>query len=796
MTEAADQGTDTVRTTISYTLGVNVENLVLTGTERLDGTGNELANAITGNDGDNRLDGGAGADTLIGGEGSDIYIVDDGGDVVQEAADDGTDTVRASVSFTLGAHVEHLQLTGTGNLDGTGSEGANTLTGNSGSNVLQGGKGDDTLDGGAGQDKALFSGAISDYTVIRNQDGSVTIVDKRADEDGTDLLRNIELVQFSNGTLSLENQAPAAPAGSFVVNEGKAAGTVVANLAEKDADGETVTYTFEGGGTVSADSRFKIVGNQILVNQPFGVDEDDTVTYAVRASDGKLTTDGGVTITVRNVATGGNAPPDEPSGSFSIDERSPEGASVATLTRTDDEGETVTYTFADALAGSNGLISADERFKIVLGNQIQVNQNIEVTADEPVDYELIASDGEATANGTVRITVNNVNRAPDIAAVEASENGTGGTGDHAGKVVVAENAGAGVIASTTASDPDGQALTYSLGGTNGTYDGLFSINEDTGAISVANAERLAVDQDTDYTLTVVASDGSASDTQTVTVRVTNVNQTPVNNALSAPVLTGTVAAEYAAAGSLVGTLSAVDEAPGALTYQLLDNAGGRFTLANGNQILVENGFKLDFEQAASHKIKVRVSDGTHIVDQDLVINVTDVNPEVTAGSADHDVFFGGALDDRLSGGGGHDTIGGGAGKDKLYGGKGKTSKDAFVFDTKLTSKSVANRNKDKIYDFGSKYDSLFFDDAAFTNKTIAKYLKKKNASLDKPAKLKASYFKKGSKATDKDDFFILKGKKLYWDVDGSGRKAMVEIASFKLQKKEGETLTHKDFFFI
>ncbi|MFC4172571.1 hypothetical protein ACFOYU_10945, partial [Microvirga sp. GCM10011540] len=68
--------------------------------------------------------------------------------------------------------------------------------------------------------------------------------------------------------------------------------------------------------------------------------------------------------------------------------------------------------------------------------------------------------------------------------------------------------------------------------------------------------------------------------------------------------------------------------------------------------------------------------------------------------------------------------------------------------------------------------------------------------LDKPAKLKASYFKKGSKATDKDDFFILKGKKLYWDVDGSGRKAMVEIASFKFQKKEGETLTHKDFFFV
>jgi hypothetical protein len=121
-----------------------------------------------------------------------------------------------------------------------------------------------------------------------------------------------------------------------------------------------------------------------------------------------------------------------------------------------------------------------------------------------------------------------------------------------------------------------------------------------------------------------------------------------------------------------------------------------------------------------------------------------------------------------------------------------------VFDTKLTSKSVANKHKDTIYDFGSKYDSLYFDDAAYKNKTITKYLKKKGFSLDKPLKLKSSFFKVGDKALDKDDFFIFNksSKKLYWDVDGSGRKAMVEIATLKLQKGEGTTLTHKDFFFV
>ena len=67
------------------------------------------------------LDGGAGADTMSGGAGNDTYVVDDAGDVVTEAAGEGTDTVRARVSYTLGANVENLTLTGTGAINGTGN---------------------------------------------------------------------------------------------------------------------------------------------------------------------------------------------------------------------------------------------------------------------------------------------------------------------------------------------------------------------------------------------------------------------------------------------------------------------------------------------------------------------------------------------------------------------------------------------------------------------------------------------------------------------------------------------------
>jgi Ca2+-binding RTX toxin-like protein len=142
--EDPGQGTDSVRATVSWTLGPNIENLELVGTSAINAIGNAANNVLKGSTRQNLLDGGAGDDVMHGGGGDDTYVVDSSGDRVFELPGEGTELVRASASFVLPDEVEHLTLTGTAAIDGTGNALANTLTGNAAANRLAGGGGNDT----------------------------------------------------------------------------------------------------------------------------------------------------------------------------------------------------------------------------------------------------------------------------------------------------------------------------------------------------------------------------------------------------------------------------------------------------------------------------------------------------------------------------------------------------------------------------------------------------------------------------------------------------------------------------
>jgi serralysin len=155
--ESANQGTDRVNASATFALGANIEFLTLTGSGNINGTGNAGNNIIRGNAGDN---------TLRGLGGNDTYVVQDTGDTVIEAANQGTDRVNSSVSFTLGNNVEDLILTGNGAIDGTGNALDNRITGNGASNTLTGGDGDDIFIFNAALNAATNVDDVTDFSVV------------------------------------------------------------------------------------------------------------------------------------------------------------------------------------------------------------------------------------------------------------------------------------------------------------------------------------------------------------------------------------------------------------------------------------------------------------------------------------------------------------------------------------------------------------------------------------------------------------------------------------------------------
>jgi Ca2+-binding RTX toxin-like protein len=235
--EFADGGIDLVKSSVSLTLRSNIEQLKLMGAADINGKGNVGANVLIGNSGDNRLwgldgndilysdggddriasgndhlyggagddrlyggegndrlDGGTGVDRMHGGLGDDVYVVNDTTDYAYELAQEGTDRVNSSITYTLRANIENLTLTGSNAIDGignglnnvlTGNTAANVLSGGDGADLLQGAGGNDTLNGGTGNDR-LVGGAGTDKFLFDTRLNANANVDKIVDFSAAD----------------------------------------------------------------------------------------------------------------------------------------------------------------------------------------------------------------------------------------------------------------------------------------------------------------------------------------------------------------------------------------------------------------------------------------------------------------------------------------------------------------------------------------------------------------------------------------------------------------------------------
>jgi Ca2+-binding RTX toxin-like protein len=237
ITESGGQGTDVVRTSTSYVLtyGAEIELLETSdpnGTAALTLVGNSSGNNIIGNNGDNIISGEGGADQATGRAGNDTYYVDHANDRVIESGGQGSDTVYASVSWTLtaGSDVETVQALGTAGINLSGNATNNLLRGNNGNNTLNGGAGGDDLFGLGGQDGFLFNTPLN----------AATNVDRISDFNVADDIILLDNAVFSS-SLGLGNISP----GEFVI------GTAAQDANDRiiyDSNTGALFYDADGGG--------------------------------------------------------------------------------------------------------------------------------------------------------------------------------------------------------------------------------------------------------------------------------------------------------------------------------------------------------------------------------------------------------------------------------------------------------------------------------------------------------------------------------------------------------------------
>jgi Ca2+-binding RTX toxin-like protein/subtilisin-like proprotein convertase family protein len=269
-------GYDAVQSGVTYTLAANVEQLTLTGAATIDGTGNADANRIVGNTANNILDGKGGSDDLVGGLGNDTYVVDVGTDRVTENANEGTDTVQSSVSWTLGNNLENVTLTGLDATNATGNVLNNVMIGNAANNTLDGAQGADTMSGGAGDD-TYFVDNLGDVVTENLNEGIDTIY---TSVNRPVLDANVEnLVLFGAATTAIGNALD---------------NSIVGNELNNSINGGAGNDTLDGG--VGADTMLGGIGNDIYVVDNLG----DVVTE--NAGEGTDTVQSSITFSLATLA--------------------------------------------------------------------------------------------------------------------------------------------------------------------------------------------------------------------------------------------------------------------------------------------------------------------------------------------------------------------------------------------------------------------------------------------------------------------------------------------------------------
>ncbi|MDE1153171.1 MAG: calcium-binding protein [Micavibrio sp.] len=665
VTEAAGGGIDTVISTATYILSANVEKLTLTGTANIDATGNVLDNTLTGNSGNNTLDGGTGNDVMIGGTGNDTYVVDAAGDSVTEAAGAGTDTVLSAVSYTLGANLENLTLTGIGDNNGTGNTLANIVTGNIGDNTLDGGVGADTMVGNGGDD-TYFVDSASDVVVA-----------------GADTDTIISSVTYTLGA-NAENLILTGM-GNLNATGNAAANILTGNAGNNTLDGGAGFFDTMIGG--AGNDTYIVRSSGDVVTEQMNGGTDTVISYAnitLAANVENLifagTTNTGVGNALNNVITG-SASGDLIDGGAGADTMI--GGAGNDYYVVDNAGDVITET---ATGGASDIVHATVSY--TLGAYVE-DLTLDGAADinatgNTLDNEIRGNSGDNTLNGMAGADTMFGNGGDDTFIV-----------DNIGDVVVSNSsAGVGLVLSSVSYSIDGTGAanitltgTSSINATGSTADNVIIGNDGNNTLDGNfGTDTFAGGKGNDvyivYSSSDIITENSGEGTDTVMSNSSFILTENLEN------LTLTGSSAISGVGNALNNILT-----GNSNSNTLDGSAGADTMIGGDG---NDYYKVD---NAGDVVTELSGNGTDTVESSLTYtlgaNLENLVLKLGAGSING---TGNALNNIITGNEGDNTLDGGLGDDSLVGGGGN---DTYIVDAHDTILEGTGGGTDTVIASGS-----------------------------------------------------------------------------------------------
>jgi len=650
--ETGTDGTDLVKSYISWTLGTDVENLTLLGTVAIDGTGTIAANVITGNDGNNVLNGDAGGDTINGGGGDDT--INGGTEADTLTGSNGNDTIDG----------------GDGDDIIDGGNGNDTLTGGANADDIIGGAGNDSLDGGTGADD--LAGGVGDDTYVVDDAGDLVT---EAASGGTDAVSASITYTLTGNTENLTLTGGGAIDGTGNTLNNTITGNGGANVLTGDDGNDTLSGgadvdTLSGGngadsldGGTGADSLTGGAGNDTY----YVDDAGDTITEAAAAGYDIVYASASYTLgagdDIQELLANGAA--GYTLGGNEVDNRIVGSDGIDVISGGDGDDDLYGGLSADTLTGGNGYDYIDggagaDGMTGGAGNDTYIVDNAGDTVTEGVGAG--AADAVQTSLASYKLGANLENLTGTSAGGQTltgntlSNHITGGDGND-------------VLVGNTGDDQ----LVGGLG--NDTLNGGRGIDVMTGG----DGDDTYIIEDT--TETIVEAGGGGTDTVKGALSIVLAANLENLVLLGASTIDGTGNSEnnVITGNKVANTLNGLDGA------DTLNGDAGNDALNGGDGADTLNGGRdndIYYVDDAGDTVNEDAGQGTDTVYASTTFTLSDADVEnlilsgVAAdgtGNASANTISGNASDNTLSGLGGADTLSGGDGADTLNGGDGNDS---------------------------------------------------------------------------------------------------------------------------